>query len=453
MTLVKYVKQHLIAPYYLGTLPPCDPGTLPPQSDNQTHNHSAPTHPPTHRKFQAPCGLPSAATQSCIYSLAFWIKPLVLTPRAHSLIASVMASAPVSVSVAMLRALTRFQDDGCNINPYDVDVQDAYMYLCNIQGRVDAQSLLSFIATRTSTIRTGAECMQMFWGVPKCNISVMTDTMKAALISEEQLRSIEQTSGCDQRLDSNKYYVFDQMIPRHELGMNVLTLGFFTGSDTTAVNVPEGTPGALPSAAAERLGALSSAAPERPGALPPAAPEQPVMPWPAPVNVPLRQAALRRDLSDPPSPTEEPHTKRRRLLKDTLVCLREDIIKCADQGNWGPSDNDNWDINNVSYLLNELIQVLNELKNNPDTRRFAKLVTNMRGFVTEVFFNRPSFAVLHKVVKSLNVLHDFARACVDVAQAGDLILLLKLAEHPTNEVAHFDMQFADVLARNQFCET
>ena len=134
-----------------------------------------------------------------------------------------------------------------------------------------------------------------------------------------------------------------------------MTLKFYTAGNTKCSSqglnrtaTADDSPGALldanpaPSQAkAATAGALPMAAPPS-GALPPAAPSP--------------RRVVRKRVSDPPTPKEEPAAKRRRLHRETLKELRDNITSAANNDNWCRSSD--WDHNSVVYLTDELLQVL-----------------------------------------------------------------------------------------------
>ena len=78
---------------------------------------------------------------------------------------------------------------------------------------------------------------------------------------------------------------------------------------------------------------------------------------------------VKRMLSDP-SDHEDAAVKRRRLLKETMGELRSGIMKAADDEKWYTASK--WNTDTVSFLIQELSQVVESVVKEETTRPLTK---------------------------------------------------------------------------------
>ena len=203
----------------------------------------------------------------------------------------------------------------------DKDTQQCRLYLQMrlTNPRASAEKFLRFMKNAKQDITMGAKAETKYWGVPKINFPHgLPEDIERAIVDENTLAEMEAQTG-EMKIDPNAYWVIDKMIDRQRLGMNVVTLKFYTGGTTTASAASlNDNHDSDPHAASS--GGLSRAAAA--GALPRAAPQclpaltSGALPKAAPSPSPRRTC---RQISDPPSPMEDPATKRRKLLQSTMA--------------------------------------------------------------------------------------------------------------------------------------
>ena len=349
------------------------------------------------------------------------------------------------------KALQRYRGQGYNMFD-DKDAQQCRLYLQMrlTNPRASAEKFLRFMKDAKQDITMGAQAETKYWGVPKHNFPHgPPEDIASAIVDENTLAEMEAQSG-DLKIDTNAYFVVDKVIDRHRLGMGVVTLKFYTGGTTTASlaslsDKHDSDPhaassgglsraaaaGALPMAAPQCLPALTS------GALPTAAPS------PSPKRT-------HRQISDPPSPKEDPAMKRRNMLSATMTELRDNLKDAAELDHWLHLSD--WDQTSVAYYTTDLLQVLEKLieeyERRGDGGKAKPLIENALNFFCRLFTRRRCFVQLGSFRDAFQKF-----ATMGAEPTGEFVLLEALARHPQKPPQAFDMSNVDVVARRQFAQT
>ena len=341
------------------------------------------------------------------------------------------------------------------------------------RGSVDGHSLVQFLnKTKANTNHNlGAQTELLYWGVPKTNFEGHPAAhWGKCLMTPDKLEGLELIGG--QQVNWADHFVLDQEIPRLGLGLHVVTYRFFAGtnfartgndiqpavggSTDLAIGGPE------PAVGGSQLLALTHPEPADGGSTGPAIggpdragggstgpasgnPEPTIGgstgpasggPQPALGGGEPPRRPLPRVFSDPDSPPELPAAKRRRLVVDTLVTLRKRIEAAAVANHWtSPSE---WNTNNVKHLIQELLQVLHGMKQDPG---FDKVSTDKVGnFIGSIFLNQPSYVHLHHFADTFSAFRNEG-----VSFSGHYTLIESLATHPKDSLKRWWPNDADVI--------
>ena len=169
----------------------------------------------------------------------------------------------------------------------------------------------------------------------------------------------------------------------------------------------------------------------------------PAIGGPEPADGGSARRPLPRLFSDPDSPPELPAAKRRRLVVDTLVTLRERIKVAAVANQWtSPSQ---WNTNNVKHLIQELVQVLQGLLQDTGFDKGTQMTDKVANFIGNIFVDHSSYVHLHQFVDTFRALRD-----AGVTFTGQHTLLESLAKHPRDSLERWRPTDADVIDRSLF---
>ena len=113
-------------------------------------------------------------------------------------------------------ALRRFRTLGFDdIKPNDEEHLRAWLSLHATQTRVDAQMVLTFLATKVDTVDYGARTLQRFWGVPRSNFphGLPDDLVDYHVVDPARLQNLA--------VDHSVMYVMDKSCELGRLGLGV----------------------------------------------------------------------------------------------------------------------------------------------------------------------------------------------------------------------------------------
>ena len=238
-----------------------------------------------------------------------------------------------------------------------------------VSSRISPQSLMRQLKSQVKTIGAGTKFCMLYWAVPKASWpSGLPPAAADALVPEDQLVDMELQGGAT--VDSEAYYIVDQVVPREVLGKGVQSLEIYVMNSTrlalpaTAQGKPAGAAG---SGGGDGGGALEALTDTAHGA--------------------RRQRGLKRDLSSASEP-EDPEVKTNKQWMSTLTTLRDEIVIALQQDQWYPTHR--LQHSNVKDLIGELLEVLRGMPG--DT---AVLYTKIGRWLEKEFQGRPMYGVLH----------------------------------------------------------
>lgn len=226
----------------------------------------------------------------------------------------------------------------------------------------------------------------------------------------------------------------DQEIPRKGLGCGAVTYVFYASANFARSPTNNGTP-AVGGSAGPAIGgpepatsgslhlAIGGPEPAIGGSvqLATGGPE-PAIGGSVHTPLPADASGLKRTFSDPASPPhEEPNVKRRRLMLDTLIRLRDRVKTAAADNQWTAASP--WNTNNVKYLIAEMLQVLDGIAQDTGFVQGAKTIEKVANFIGSIFMEHPSYLHLRHFENVFSALRE--KGVVVSAQR-------MLVENPTN---------------------
>ena len=187
---------------------------------------------------------------------------------------------------------------------YDVDDKNpehvaAYLLLRDTSNRITGKSLEEYLKSKKVTVGSGDRSSMDVWAVPRGNFPTGLP---------QHIANAERPVGTmSHQYSPDEFYFIDQVIPRTELGMSVITAGTFVQSSTT---------GTLADASRQVAGDTSAALPQ---ASTPGAPSSAPLPHPLAIDVGMppphgaratggtelslnKRPSTDHGVSDPPSP-------------------------------------------------------------------------------------------------------------------------------------------------------
>ncbi len=321
--------------------------------------------------------------------------------------------------------------------------------------RVPPEKLQSYLSSRESKMGHGSQDILDYWGVPKTNFpNGLPGDIRAALVTPESLSNAEMIG--KGKVDTENYYVVDQVIPRERLKAGVRIFRFFAGATTTMVLNSQPQAANEPPAPHVEPPALTntpaSAAPQpQAGALPPVTdrPRQPP----------------KREGSDP-SDHEEPAAKRRRQLGELISDLRKSIEAASKKGKWYSASP--WCNDSVAFFVQELMKVLSNVvaegsvgTGGPAATGAAepaaatgpsegttKLLSRAYRFLADTFMQFPVFRELQHFK---DVFPSLEEKGAPATGSGKLVELL--AGVIATDSSQLDLSSFDVVDRNHFRRT
>ena len=235
-------------------------------------------------------------------------------------------------------AIRRMRNQGHSVNEGNPEHVTAYCVLRLTHGRVDGQTLLTYLQNRQTDIGHGARSMLEYWAVPKNNFpNGLPDDIKGSQVTEEDLADATVLGGG--HIDHDSIFIVDCEVPRTRLKKSVKILKFYTESRTTvAINVPatgsgSTTGGQIDEGALEiPLVVKTDPATGGPAGSPATGGTTGDTTGGTTGGVRDEHAHARRNVKrtmSEASDHEEPIVKRRRMLKETMADLRSGILAAA----------------------------------------------------------------------------------------------------------------------------
>ena len=280
--------------------------------------------------------------------------------------------------------------------------------------------------------------------MPKANFPEgLPQSIAQAVVDDEQLRHAQAISGTND-MDLSDVYLIDGVIPRSSLGLGVRTVRFFAGKRSRAELPPEQAatgPKALLAGEAPITGvpATGGGGPATGGGEPAAVGGPATGGTRAKDGGPATggcnagsasERALKRNVSEGSEPYEDPVTKRRRKLQETMGSLRVSITEAAREGRWHSESQ--WAVDTVIFLTEELLQLVRTLLTEdlpgwqpqapfPESGagpHLKHLVNKIQRFFSTLLLTNPMYAYLKHFKTVFETLKGFG-----ASDSGDVALL------------------------------
>ena len=162
-------------------------------------------------------------------------------------------------------ALSTYKRQGFAVDPKDPDHIAAYCTMRQVSTRISPQSFMHQLKSQFKDIGAGTKFCMHFLAVPKASWpGGLPPAAADALVPEDQLVDMELQGGAT--VDSEAYYIVDQVVPRESLGRNVHTLELDVTNSTRVAQRPASTLWSSPAASGRKRPAAARRRP--PAALP-----------------------------------------------------------------------------------------------------------------------------------------------------------------------------------------
>ena len=165
-------------------------------------------------------------------------------------------------------ALSGYKRQGYGADPKDPDHIAAYVTMRQVCARITPAAFIQHLQSQVKDIGAGATFCTHFWAVPKASWpGGLPPAAAEALVPDDQLDDMELRGGGT--VDSDAFYIVDQVVPRESLGNNVHTLELYVMNSTRVRQPPAGGINlVLPATAhGDRAGAAGSGGGDGGGAL------------------------------------------------------------------------------------------------------------------------------------------------------------------------------------------
>ena len=134
--------------------------------------------------------------------------------------AEIMPSQTQSDILQAKRSIDLRQKKGFDLDSGNPDHVTTYLQLRKFNARVTAESLVSALRNRETTLDMSAGHRFEYYGVPKRNFpDGLPPAIMALEVKPEEIAELEQVGGG--KMDSEDYYVVDCQAPRQSLWRNV----------------------------------------------------------------------------------------------------------------------------------------------------------------------------------------------------------------------------------------
>ena len=388
---------------------------------------------------------------------------------------------------AAQRAIKNFQHKGevdFNFDPKNAEQIKTYMHLRTFYPRITPQMLKTAMQEQKTEITQGGAMRSQYWGVPKENFPKgLPKNLKDSELPTEQLADYMVMGGAN--IDTEVYYIIDCEVPRPELGKNVVTFEFASKS---TVRRKQNCMRALREAASSAGAAMPTPVNESEGAASAAerthlgrsaeAPTLAIESEGAALAAERTEAdrtllgrgqdnkngkeedergSLRRRSSDASETADDcnPAEKKAKTVLTTMRILKDSLAKAMQNGLWDKSSAIHQD--NFTHLLDELIEVLREMKDFKPAAEVSALGSKVARWLINEILGRPMIDNVHIfkdcAIKKL-VEGEIAEGSVgsEDKYCTEMIKLLEsLAATPPEDIhAMPDLQLASVSNRTAF---
>ena len=363
----------------------------------------------------------------------------------------------------------------------------AYMQLRLTHQRITPLQFKKTLQSSKSEVTHAGAMRCTYWGVPKSNFpNGLPDMIKQNELPDDQAKDYMIMGGGS--IDTDVYYLIDCVVPRTELGRNVVSFEFVS-KNTTKTKL-SGASAAAPSpsislakaleadrtwatvdaaAAGEAVASASAADRTRLGRSAGAGADQDADKTKDPkagadqdadkTKHPKKEGegrSLARYGSEVSDELAQPE-KQAKTMANTLKVLKEDLYRAMDAEVWEAASV--LQRNNVKDLVGELIQVLLDMKPLKPAAEVSSLATKVAHWLINQILGRPMFKALHIfkqpcAIKRLiegELAEGIDRSANPDSFSFDMVKLIEsLAETLTEKIAMPDLTSASVTHRTTF---
>ena len=331
----------------------------------------------------------------------------------------------------------------------DPDQITEYMQLRKAKLRIAPADLVNVMKRKKTSLDSTAGMKETFWCVPKENLpGDIADDIKAAMLSDEEIREYECLSGGN-TCDLDKNYIIDCMIDRTRLGRKVSELEFSTKRSTRRKMTPPGGQseggGGITITLLDRSGRRGAGAIEDQEAGDDSGASNPLdrpgenkakkegevddeaktKAASNPLDRGLKRTGSNASDANDPKGLDRP-AKHAKTLLSTMSALKASILSAMDKNLWtgeGPLQT-----NNVKNLLHELRLVLVDMKGNGDlqTAQSASLTEKILTWYASACLTRRCFCYMKGMGGTLSQLVEEVGGRGNITSSGaEMILILE----------------------------
>jgi len=128
-------------------------------------------------------------------------------------------------------ALSGYKRAGFDVDPRGPDQIAVCCTLRRVLGRVSGQTFMNQLKSQVKDIGVGTKFCMHFWAVPKASWpGGLPPAAADALVPDHQLVDMELRGGAT--VDSEAYYIVDQVVPREVLGKGLQSLEIYVMNST-----------------------------------------------------------------------------------------------------------------------------------------------------------------------------------------------------------------------------
>ena len=148
-----------------------------------------------------------------------------------------LALGRLDINADAVRNLERMKKNGFDVDPLDKDQLKVYSEMRSWCKRVTGAAFEEYIKNKTNQIESGAKFRLCFWAVPRTNFPKgLPDIVRENIVDDETLLAFEASGGY---IDHDTYHIVDQLVPRHQLGKNVVALETYTADSARCKKTAE----------------------------------------------------------------------------------------------------------------------------------------------------------------------------------------------------------------------
>ena len=128
------------------------------------------------------------------------------------------------------RAIKAYEKGWPQVDHTNAEQVQAYMEMRQWSKRITGEAFVKYLQKRKVNVTTGSRNVLPYWGVPKENFpSGLPETLLASELSASESAGMELMGGAE--IDTDGYFIVDQVVERKLLGKKVRVFEFYVRRD------------------------------------------------------------------------------------------------------------------------------------------------------------------------------------------------------------------------------